>query len=104
MPKNRDQEFGRLDPEPLPEAVAVPMTKAGDEKKPVEVWAHEKGMLPEKLAPIAAFNAAPLGSGVNPRFWMFAAAKAGSNWPIGAEVTEQEFDAAVEKAQNGVSR
>jgi hypothetical protein len=46
------------------------------EKKPIEVWAELK-KLPD---------------------WQFAAAKAHENWPQGFEVTEEEFDQAVQAA------
>lgn len=30
--------------------------------------------------------------------WLLAAARAGNRWPVGRELTEQEFDAAIEAA------
>jgi hypothetical protein len=45
-------------------------------KQPIEKWAEQK-KLPA---------------------WMFAAAKAHENWPQGFEVTEEDFDQAVQAA------
>ena len=68
------------------------------ERKPVEIWANLKGMLPEMIpAPPAPKGMIPEAPRWNPKYSEFAAAKAGSRWPIGAELTEAEFDAAVEK-------
>lgn len=74
-------------------------------KQTVEHWAALKGFSPERLpsAPAPAGNI-PLGSPMNPKFWMFAGAKAGMKWPEGAEVTEAEFDAAIQTVTTGVSR
>lgn len=91
MTKKDDQEseFG---------AALVRREIRGVERKPVEVWAHEKGMLPEIIpAPPAPKGHIPEAPRHNPKYSEFAAAKAGSRWPIGAELTESEFDAAVEK-------
>jgi hypothetical protein len=46
------------------------------EKQPIEKWAEQK-QLPA---------------------WEFAAAKAHESWPLGFEVTEEEFDQAVQAA------
>lgn len=74
-------------------------------KLTVEQWAERKGFSPERQpsAPAPAGNI-PLGSPMNPKFWMFAGARALSRWPQGAEVTEAEFDAAIEQATTGISR
>ncbi len=48
-----------------------------NEKKPVEEWAKAKG---------------------HAGTWRFLAAKAHENWPVGLEVTETEYDAAVAAA------
>lgn len=45
-------------------------------RKPIEEWAREKG------------TAA----------WLFAGAKAGEGWAVGAELTESEYTAAIAKA------
>jgi len=61
-----------------------------DETKTVEEWARAKGhlvVLPDgKPDPRA------------PDYWRFAAAKAGNNWPIGKELTEAQYDAAIDAA------
>jgi len=82
------------------------MARAADlPKLAVEVWAERKGYLPQLFAaPVARAGTFPVAQRANPKFWMFAAARAGSGWPIGAEVTEAEFDAAVETATTGISR
>jgi hypothetical protein len=67
-------------------------------KKQVEVWAAEKGMYPQFLpVPAPQKGQIPEAPRTNPKYGEFAAAQAGSRWPQGAEVTEAEFDAAVEK-------
>jgi len=71
-------------------------------KRQVEQWAEAKGMLPEFYpAPPSHAGAIPLGTRRNPEFWRYAAARGLNGWVIGAEVTEAEFDAAVEQATNG---
>jgi hypothetical protein len=52
-----------------------------ENKKPAEQWAETK-----KHTGRAA--------------WKFAAARAAENWPVGAELTESEYDAAVNRALN----
>src|SRR5688572_13207356 len=78
--------------------------KLGDRaaaKKTVEDWANQKGLLPEMQAP----GRARLGQFTvpsprpNPKYVLFAQAKALRGWPEGAEVTEQEFDSAIKEAQ-----
>lgn len=67
------------------------------EKKTVETWAEEKGLLPqiENLS----------GRGIpNPEFWRFAAAKAFCGWPVGRELTEKDFNEAVIAACNQTIR
>ena len=67
------------------------------EVRTAEQWAEAKGMYPEFImtaAPFARADAPPLRRH-NPDFWKFAATKAGSSWPIGKEMTESAFDAAV---------
>ncbi|MFN7131602.1 MAG: hypothetical protein ACK4N5_05930 [Myxococcales bacterium] len=51
-------------------------TKSKGERRTVEAWATEK--------------ATPA--------WLFAGAKAGERWAIGAELTEDEYTAAIQKA------
>lgn len=75
-----------------------------DESKkplPAEVWAERKGMLPEKLPAESR-----VGTRVkktfrpNPKTVLFRMAKAHAGWPEGKEVTESDFDDAVEAAGN----
>ncbi len=69
------------------------------EKKSVEHWAEAKGMLPRILeTPARLGGFAARGLRMNPKFHLFAQARAHNAWPLGAEVTEAEFDAAVEAA------
>jgi hypothetical protein len=85
----------------------------------VEAWATEKKLLPAFFPP-PAFRA-PKGaagpggfarvvmSGLsgpvpNRHAWKFAVARIGELWPEGKEMTEAEFDAAVEKHTNHVCR
>lgn len=71
-----------------------------------EQWAEAKGMLPEFIpvaAPFAPAGAAPVLQH-NPSFWRFAATRAGMGWPIGKELTEAEFNAAVDTAMNHTYR
>jgi hypothetical protein len=71
-------------------------------KRQVEQWAESKGMLPEFFpGPPAHAGAIPLGTRRNPEFWRYAAARGLNGWVQGAEVTEAEFDAAVEQATTG---
>jgi hypothetical protein len=85
-------------------------------KRTVEDWAADKGMLPQftdggTLQPknpqpgetVIANLGGLLGSvkpRANPTFWKFAAARAKHAWPQGAELTQAEFDSAVEAATN----
>jgi hypothetical protein len=50
-------------------------------RKPAEEWAQAK-------------------QHTGKRAWMFAAARAAEGWPRGAELTEAEYDAGVERAAN----
>jgi hypothetical protein len=84
--------------------------KLGDraaEKKAVEDWAEQKGMLPEKFE---VQGGARLGQHrvpavrQNPKFIFFVQAKALRSWPVGREVTEEEFDSAVAEAQGVAAR
>jgi hypothetical protein len=80
--------------------------------KTVEAWGLAKGLLPQITgggslrinnpsgrAKVVAVNLADLPVRfINPRFHLFAAAKAMNQWPVGKELTEAEFDAAVARA------
>lgn len=93
-------------PAPAPaEEVAAPSFPA-HEIRTAEQWAEAKGMLPEFIeiaAPFARADA-PRSRQHNPQFWRYAATKAGSSWPIGKELTEAEFDAAVTAATSQTYR
>lgn len=81
-------------------AAAPPPDPQPPEVRTAEHWAEAKGMLPEFIetrAPFARADAPALRSH-NPSFWRYAATRAGSGWPIGKELTEAEFDAAVTAA------
>jgi hypothetical protein len=95
-----------------PAKVAASPQPAG-ERKTVEAWAAAKGMYPQTVNPPPATlpRAAQGQGGVvavqmaglkapahNPDFWKFAAAKAMHGWVIGTELTEAEFDAAIQAA------
>ncbi len=71
------------------------------EKKTIEEWATAKGYLPEKLpVPGRVGKLSVVTERPNPQFVHYAMAKAHRGWPVGAEVTEEEFDKAVEEAGN----
>lgn len=98
MPKNPDEKVANLDAEVMPEKGKIQYPIIHGHRLAVEVWAHQKGMLPEIIpAPPAPKGHIPEAPRHNPKYSEFAAAKAGSRWPIGAELTEAEFDAAVDK-------
>lgn len=59
------------------------------QKRTAEQWAEAKGFTPMLI-----------GTRENPSFWKWAAAKAMLRWPIGIELTEAEFDAAIAAAAN----
>lgn len=96
---------------------AAPAPAPPAEKKPIEFWATAKGYLPQIFngstyalpggAPVDRMGGSAVALGqlagprANPEFWRFAAAKAGSKWPENLEITEADFEAAVELATNG---
>lgn len=88
--------------DPVSEEPQIPLTDAP--KRTAESWAEAKGMLPEHFIVPASAGRFPVAPRYNPEFWRFKAAAALSKWPIGAEVTEAEFDAAVVAATTGISR
>lgn len=72
-----------------------------DDKKTIEEWATDRGLLPAMLPMRAQVGRlAAQSERPNPRHHLFAMAKTHQGWPVGAEVTEEEFDQAVEEAQN----
>lgn len=99
MPKTKDNPFDASADEA--QANAAPPSTG---KRTVEEWAEQKGMLPQFFVVTAAAGRLPVAPRHNAEFWRFAGARALSGWPIGAEVTESEFDAAVESATTGISR
>lgn len=88
-------------------ADAAPTGMSAEKRTAAEHWARAKGMLPQfiegKKMPTARAGApAPLVH--NPKHALFHAAKHGKKWPIGMELTEAEFDAAVAETQGHVFR
>jgi hypothetical protein len=81
-----------------------------------EAWATAKGMLPQftrggeirpnaHAAGVVSFGGlgdalASVAPRHNPKYVMFYRTKVLKRWPNGAEMTESEFDAAVEEAAN----
>lgn len=109
---DRSAEALKVSREDLRDAPA-PEPKA--EIRTAEQWAEAKGMLPQfseggtLVAKPGLTGAIVQGLGgrlgnvaprANPNFWKFAAARAHNVWPEGKELTEHEFDAAVESATN----
>lgn len=97
-------------PAPKPErAVKAP---AAPEKRTIEQWGTAKGFLPQVLpsanpnrkaaATLTVGSAAVLGIAQrhNPEYWKFAAARAGNGWVDGFEITEADFDAAIDDHTN----
>jgi len=119
MPPEEETETATADEAVGHTVVEVPVDAPAPaaDKKTIEVWAFAKGMLPQIFggstyalpggAPVDRMGGAAVALGglagprANPEFWRFAAAKAGSQWPENLEITEAEFDAAVELATNG---
>lgn len=87
-------------------------TTPAAEKKTIEFWGEQKKLLPQVLPPadpnrraaatLTVGSAAVLGlpQRHNPEYWKFAAAKAGNAWPNGFEITEDDFDAAIDGHTN----
>lgn len=85
----------------------------------VEAWGAEKKFLPQLLPPpnFRAPNGAAGAGGVarivmsglsgpraNPKYYLYAQAKAGEQWPEGKELTESAFDEAITKHNSHVCR
>lgn len=75
----------------------------GEERKAIEYWAEEAGMWPQWQEGTATIAGGRLMQErrENPKFIEFVQAKALRGWPVGAEVTKAEFDAAVAEATTG---
>lgn len=69
---------------PMPESDAVVESPAAaaDPRKPIEFWAEVLGT-PD---------------------WLFAGVKAGKQWPIGQEVTREDYEAAIKWATSFACR
>lgn len=87
----------------VPSEEPAPAPPPPAEVRTVEAWAEAKGMLPEFIPIAAPFAAAgsPRMLQHNPEFWRFHATRTGWTWPIGKELTEAQFDAAVLEATTG---
>jgi hypothetical protein len=86
---------------------AFKLEARASEKRTIEEWALQKQMLPEKTeVPGAARLGSRTIAGVkpNPKYVLFAQAKALRGWPQGREVTEQEFDEAIAEGQGTTIR
>ena len=77
-----------------------------DDIQTAEHWATEAGQLPEFTTPPA-----PKGEPkrvmqrvYNPKAQIFLATKAFHTWPVGKELTQAEYEEAVEAATNHVFR
>lgn len=94
-----DDQPAEADPVGLALEDSAPQDPAAPEMATIEVWAERKGMLPQWR------DAGSIGGArLNPKFPLFSSAKAFRNWPEGAEVSEQDFDAAVKEANEQVIR
>jgi hypothetical protein len=72
-------------------------TSKSSTTRTVEQWAEQKQMLPKMLVRNARVGRREATTQVvNPRYGEFAAAKAMHAWPEGRELTEAEFDEAIE--------
>lgn len=81
--------------------------ESSEGRQTVEHWAKEKGYLPEWQATKAKARVGRHevpGRRQNPQFYRFAQARAVNHWPEGHEITEAEFDQAIEDADAGVMR
>lgn len=97
---------------PAPKAEKAPKAAPAPAMKTIEEWAAAKGYLPQELPPLdptrkaaatlTIGSAAVLGLPTrhNPEFWKFAAAKAGNGWVNGFEITEADFDKAIDAHTN----
>jgi len=88
------------DKKKLPPDVEAPSATAAAVIKTVEAWATEKGMLPPFVDGARMSPRLPPNQVRNPDYWKFAAARAFKAWPEGRELTESDFDAAVDAAIN----
>jgi hypothetical protein len=72
-------------------SAAAPDVKPAPVRKPAEEWARAKGHAKASRQGRATVMAPELD-------WRFAAAKAHENWPQGVELTEADYDRAVQAA------
>lgn len=93
--KNEDQEVGAVPVAVAPE-ISLPIPSA--ETRAIEAWAEAKGMLPQWDGEVQ--TAVGIAPRMNPTYWKFAAARALKKWEDGQQITEAEFDRAVEQAAN----
>lgn len=90
-----------------PEPPAQPPVAAAGPKKTVEEWATAKGMFhefTEGKRPPRSRPKAPAPLIHNPKFVHFHRARRSNHWAPNEEMTEVEFDAAVEVADSHVYR
>lgn len=83
----------------------APAAPAGGPVKTVEDWATDKGMLPEFVEGVkkpGAKRAGPMRH--NAKFAPYHAARISLRWPIGMEMTEADFDAAIADTKAHVYR
>lgn len=81
--------------------------KVTAELRTVEQWAEVRGWLPAFFQPPKPKRPAYAGGRINvaaprpnPEYGRFAGARAYWNWPIGREMTEADFEAAVIEAHS----
>lgn len=98
-PEGADEVVAADEPAPVVEeapAQPAPAPPAA-EVRTAEAWAEAKRLFPEFIEqrhPFARADA-PAVRSHNPQFWRFHAIQVGMGWPIGKELTEAEFDAAL---------
>jgi hypothetical protein len=80
---------------------AAEPTAPAPERRTAEEWAALKGHTPQFID-VTFPGARAQPQQLNPKWWTYAAAK--TAWPIGQELTEAEFDAAIEAATNQTHR
>lgn len=113
MPRAKDADLT-----PQPEPIDAEPAAATAAVRTVEAWAESKGLYPHFTGgtalqvqaqgagghAVAVPMSGLVGPVANPEFWRFAAAKALYGWPIGQEITEAQFDAAITAAASQSAR